>query len=162
LLFTLSRGLAGLYAWLFSTRHSKALGFWTAALLVSILFGLGHGKNPGESPLGLLCASLASVLFALSLWRTGSLWWAIGFHAAWDWAQSFLFGVADSGYKVQHHLLATRPLGPPLWSGGATGPEGSIFCLAIFIPVAAILLLIVPAADPGHPDQFDPQRSTPS
>lgn len=150
LLFTLSRGLAGLYAWLWRTPHAKALGFWTAALLVSILFGLGHGKNPGESPLGLLCAAFSSVLFAFSLWRTGSLWWAIGFHASWDWAQSFLFGVADSGYTVQHHLLATHPLGQPLLSGGATGPEGSIFCLAIFILAAAILLLTGRASSRGY------------
>ena len=73
-LFTLTRGLAGIYSWLFKTRHSKQLGFWTAAVLLSILFGLGHGKNPGESPIGLVTAALAGLVFCLSLWRTGSLW----------------------------------------------------------------------------------------
>ncbi len=56
ILFTATRGLAGIYSWIFKTRHSRALGFWTAALALSILFGLGHGKNPGESPIGLLSA----------------------------------------------------------------------------------------------------------
>ena len=139
LLFTLTRGLAGVYAWLFKTHHSKAFGFWTAALILSILFGLGHGKNPGESPIGLLSAGLASLVFCLSLWRTGSLWWAIGCHASWDWAQSFLYGVADSGLMAQHHLLATHPTGSPLTSGGTTGPEGSVFVL----PVLALLTLII-------------------
>ena len=37
------------------------------------------------------------MVFCLSLWRTGSLWWAVGFHAAWDWAQSFLYGVVWNG-----------------------------------------------------------------
>ncbi len=140
LLFTLTRGLAGLYSWMFQTRHSQALGFWTAAIVLSILFGLGHGKNPGESPIGLLSAGLASVVFCLSLWRTGSLWWAIGFHTSWDWAQSFLYGVADSGLMVQHHLLATHPLGKALMSGGTTGPEGSVLVLPI---LALVCLLIV-------------------
>jgi membrane protease YdiL (CAAX protease family) len=137
--FTLARGLAGFYKWTFKTRYSIALGFWSAALILSILFGLVHGSNPGESPIGLVSAGLAAMVFCLSLWRTGSLWWAVGFHAAWDWAQSFIYGVADSGTMVQHHLLATRPLGKPLLSGGTTGPEGSLFV----IPVLALICLII-------------------
>jgi membrane protease YdiL (CAAX protease family) len=142
--FTLARGLTSIYKWAFNTRHSAALGFWTAALIFSILFGLGHGSNPGESPIGLLSAGLASMVFCLSLWRTGSLWWAIGFHASWDWAQSFLYGVADSGTMVQHHLLATHPVGKPILSGGATGPEGSLFILAILGLIALIILFTLP------------------
>jgi membrane protease YdiL (CAAX protease family) len=149
LLFTLARGLAGIYSWLFKSRHSKALGFWTAGLLISILFGLGHGKNPGESPIGLLSASLASLVFCLSLWRTGSLWWAIGLHASWDWAQSFLYGVADSGLMAQHHLLATHPLGKPLLSGGTTGPEGSILVLPILALLSCIILFTLPRSSYG-------------
>jgi len=149
LLFTLTRGLAGIYSWLFKTPHSKALGFWTAALVLSILFGLGHGKNPGESPIGLLSAGFASLVFCLSLWRTGSLWWAIGFHTSWDWAQSFLYGVADSGLMVQHHLLSTHPLGKPLVSGGTTGPEGSIFVLPILALVSLILIFTLPRTTYG-------------
>ena len=142
--YTLSRGLAGAYRWAFKTTHSKALGFWTAALVFSILFGLGHGKNPGESPIGLLSAGLASMVFCLSLWRTGSLWWAIGFHASWDWGQSFLYGVADSGTMVRQHLLATHPVGRPLLSGGATGPEGSIFIVAVLSLIVVIIVSTLP------------------
>jgi hypothetical protein len=147
--YTLTRGLAGFYQWAFKIRHSAALGFWTSAAIVSILFGLGHKHNPGESPIGLLSASLASMVFCLSLWRTGSLWWAIGFHATWDWAQSFLYGVADSGIMVQHHLLATHPVGKPILSGGATGPEGSIFTVAILALVSLIIVFTLPRAHYG-------------
>jgi uncharacterized protein len=142
--YTLARGLAGLYRWAFKTRHSTALGFWTAAVIFSILFGLGHSHNPGESPIGLLSAGLAAMVFCFSLWRTGSLWWAIGFHAAWDWSQSFLYGVADSGTMVQYHLLATHPVGKPILSGGATGPEGSIFIVAILALVSLIIVFTLP------------------
>jgi uncharacterized protein len=142
--FTLTRGLTGLYQAIFKSRHTRALGFWTTALLLSTLFGLGHGSNPGESPIGLLSAGLAGVVFCLSLWRTGSLWWAIGFHAAWDWAQSFLYGVADSGLMAQHHLLATHPQGKPLLSGGTTGPEGSIFILAVLAVASLIIVFTLP------------------
>ncbi len=138
--YTLARGCSALYR-LVSATHSQTLGFWTAALLLSILFGLGHRSNPGESPIGLLSAALAALVFCLSLWRTGSLWWAIGFHASWDWAQSFLYGVADSGTMVEHHLFATHPTGSPLLSGGATGPEGSLYILPV-LSLAAIIILL--------------------
>jgi uncharacterized protein len=147
--YTLTRGLAGLYQWAFKTRHHAALGFWTSAVIFSILFGLGHGENPGESPIGLLSAGLASIVFCFSLWRTGSLWWAIGFHSAWDWAQSFLYGVADSGTMVQHHLLATHPVGKPILSGGATGPEGSIFIVAILALTSLIIFFTLPRTHYG-------------
>ena len=152
-LFTLTRGLAGMYSWLFKTRQSKPFGFWTAALLLSILFGLGHNQNPGESPIGLLSAGLAGLVFSLSLWRTGSLWWAIGFHTSWDWAQSFLYGVADSGLMVQHHFLATHPHGAPLMSGGATGPEGSVFVLPVLALISGIVVLTLPRVRYGHPQE---------
>jgi hypothetical protein len=148
--YTLTRGLAGVYAWAFKTRHSAALGFWTAALVFSVLFGLGHSGNSGESPIGLLSAGLVGFVFCLSLWRTGSLLWAIGFHASWDWAQSYLYGVADSGAMVQHHLLATHPVGQPILSGGATGPEGSIFILAVLLIIALIIIFTLPHTGGGY------------
>ena len=150
LLYTLSRGLAGSYQWAFKTRHSAALGFWTAAVILSLLFGLGHNSNPGESPIGLLSAGLASMVFCLSLWRTGSLWWAIGLHTSWDWGQSFLYGVPDSGLMVQHHLFATHPVGKPILSGGTTGPEGSIFILAILALITVIILFTLPKGHYGR------------
>jgi membrane protease YdiL (CAAX protease family) len=156
ILYTLTRGLAGLYQWAFRTRHSAVLGFWTSAVIVSILFGLGHSSNKGESPLGLLSAGLASMLFCLSLSRTGSLWWAIGFHTAWDWAQSFLYGVADSGTMIPHHLLATHPVGKPFLSGGATGPEGSIFIVPIVALASLVIILTLPRTRSGD----TPDRST--
>jgi membrane protease YdiL (CAAX protease family) len=154
--YTLTRGLSGFYQWAFRIRHSAALGFWTSAAIVSILFGLAHRSNPGESPIGLLAAGLVAMVFCLSLWRTGSLWWAIGFHSSWDWAQSFLYGVADSGIMVQHHLLATHPVGKPILSGGATGPEGSIFIIAILALISLIIVFTLPRAHYGD----TPDRST--
>ena len=143
LLDTLTRGLAWLYAYLFKTRHSTALGFWTAAIVLSVIFFLGHTGNPGESPVGLLSVFAAGMFFCFSIWRTGSLWWAFGMHAAWDWGQSFLFGVADSGLMVQHHLFATHPAGNPLLSGGTTGPEGSVLILAV-LGVGCLIVLTLP------------------
>ena len=143
--FGLTNCLAGLVRHVSPTsRHVEAIGFWSAAVLISFGFGFVHGLNPGESPIGLLCAGSAGLMFAFSLWRTGSLWWAIGLHAAWDWAQSFLFGVADSGGISTHRLLSTHPAGPAWLSGGATGPEGSIFVLLVMLCIVLIAAFTLP------------------
>ena len=157
LYFTLSRGIAGIAgAAGMPERRRRVLGFWVCAVLSSTLFGLGHLGNEGESPIGLWSAGLVGLIFAFSLWRTGSLWWAIGWHAAWDWAQSFLFGVKDSGRAILHPLYASHPLGSILTSGGATGPEGSIYALAILL-IAAIIAALTLRSEPGSPS--DPAYS---
>jgi len=172
--FTLARGINGAYGWLrsFSAHASErsdagsrtttqaAPGFWAAALLLSFGFGFSHRTNLGESPIGLVAAALIAVVFCLSLWRTGSLWWAIGFHAAWDWAQSFLYGVADSGMMIQGHLFATHPAGRVLLSGGLTGPEGSLFILPIVALTAAVIVLMLPSVHPNDSISTTHTRTT--
>jgi hypothetical protein len=115
---------------------SRGTGFWWAALLLSVAFGLFHISNGGESPLGLLVVAAGGFVFCLSLWYTKSLWWAVGFHTGWDWGQSYLYGTPDSGLLVKGHLLSSHPSGNPLWSGGTTGPEGSLLILPLLITMA--------------------------
>lgn len=148
--YTLARGLSGLARFLPESMDSRAVGFWLAAFIVSFGFGAVHGSNPGESPAGLICAGIASLLFCFSLWRTGSLWWAVGLHAAWDYGQSVLFGVADSGALFDHRLLQTHPVGTPLLSGGATGPEGSIFALIPLLLLAAVIHFTQPRSSGSY------------
>lgn len=120
---------------------TRGIGFWWGALLFTPLFGLIHRTNPGESPVGLVAAAGVGLVFCLSLWYTGSLWWAVGFHAAWDWGQSYFYGTADSGMMAQGHLLQEHPVGAILWSGGTTGPEGSILVLPLLAVIAVLMVL---------------------
>lgn len=115
---------------------TRGLGFWWGALIFSFLFGFGHRGNPGESPVGLFAAGAVGLVFCLSIWYTGSLWWAVGFHAAWDWGQSFFYGTADSGLSARGHLFGEHPVGKLLWSGGTTGPEGSLLIIPLLIIAA--------------------------
>jgi uncharacterized protein len=120
---------------------SPAIGFWWAALLLSVAFLVGHAGNEGESSLGLLEVGVAGFYFCLSLRFTKSLWWAVGFHAGWDWAQSYFYGTPDSGLVIGSHLLTTHPSGNPLWSGGTAGPEGSILILPLVILMSTAMWL---------------------
>ncbi len=114
-------------------------GFWQAAWVGSTGFGFIHTFNRGETWIGILAAAAIGFVFCVSVRLTGSAWWAIGCHTAWDWAESFFYGTADSGFTAKGHLLTTLPMGSSLWSGGTDGPEGSILVL----PVVGLLLLAV-------------------
>src|SRR5271157_943349 len=116
---------------------ARGIGFWWAALLLALGFGATHLANHEESPIGILSVVVIGLVFCLSLWLTKSLYWAVGMHAGWDWAQSYLYGVPNSGQVASGHLFATHPSGGLLWSGGSTGPEGSIYV----IPTMALIAL---------------------
>jgi uncharacterized protein len=121
---------------------TRGLNFWWAALITSILFGAVHGHNAGESPVGMITAGVGGLVLCLSLRLTGSLWWAIGMHTGMNWAESYLYGVIDSGSVSQGGLLASHPVGAPIWSGGTTGPEGSVYAVIVLLVVAGGLWLV--------------------
>ena len=117
---------------------TTGMGFWPSAILLSALFGLAHAGNPGESKSGLLSVVLFGLLFCLFLRRRGSLWWAVGFHAGWDWGQTFFYGVPDSGIQAYHNLFDSALHGPNWLTGGTVGPEASIFTPIVLAMVAII------------------------
>jgi uncharacterized protein len=117
---------------------SRAIHFWPAAILLSAWFGAVHLENQGENRIGALAAALIGFFFCFTIQRTGSLWFAIGFHASWDWAESYLYSVPDSGGTVPGHLLSASLHGPSWLSGGAVGPEGSVL---LFVLVALLWIV---------------------
>ena len=111
----------------------SGIGFWPAALLLSFLFGLGHIQNIGEDWFGAVMAGSFGILAAFALSRTGNIWFPIGMHAAWDWGETYFYGVPDSGFKAQGYLLNSTLSGPHWIAGGKVGPEGSIFALVVLV-----------------------------
>jgi membrane protease YdiL (CAAX protease family) len=118
---------------------SKGVGFWLAALLTAAFFGYSHSGNSGENWLGLFNASAGGLFFCFLLRRTGNLWMPIGFHLAWDWGQTFFYGVPDSGIVLPGHLFNPSISGPAWLTGGSVGPEGSVLCLPFLAVVGFIL-----------------------
>ena len=123
---------------------AEGLGFWPAAVLMSLLFAAMHVQNPGESKVGIVAVFAFGMMLAFSLRRTGSLLWAIGFHFMWDYSESFLYGVPDSGLVQPEHLLSTRLSGPAWITGGSVGPEGSWFIFVLLATVALTIHFLYP------------------
>ncbi|MFP5250461.1 MAG: CPBP family intramembrane glutamic endopeptidase [Acidobacteriota bacterium] len=136
--------------------HQKAAArgsFWQAAWVTSTLFGFVHTGNGGENWVGIFSAAAIGFAFCVSIRVTGSAWWAIGCHAGWDWAETYFYGTADSGFVAKGHLLTTTAAGNPMWSGGADGPEGSLLILGILVLLIVWLVVVYGrgsrAAEPG-------------
>jgi len=122
----------------------QGMGFWPAAILASTIFGALHLHNVGEDWAGALMAGLFAILACLTLRRTGSIWLAIGMHAGYDFGETFLFSVPDSGVPPSHSLLHSTLHGPSWLTGGAVGPEGSIFALVMLVLAIVAVHFIYP------------------
>lgn len=130
---------------------TQAIGFWPSALLLSLAFGAIHLGNLGESWVGALAAACIGLFFCLTLRRTGTLWFAVGMHAAWDWGESFLYSAPDSGTFIPGHLLRSSFQGPRWLTGGSVGPEGSVL---VFVLIALMWVVFERAYPAKHPTQL--------
>jgi uncharacterized protein len=122
----------------------RGVGFWPSAVALSAAFGLVHRGNQGEDWAGVLAAIAIGVFFCFTLRRVGNLWFAVGFHGAWDWGQTFLYSVPDSGMVAPGHLLRSSLHGPAWLTGGTVGPEGSPLCLVVIALVGFTFDLVYP------------------
>lgn len=118
--------------------------FWRAAVVLSLVFGAAHLNNFGEDWMGAVAAFLVGLVLAFSLWRTGSLWFAVGAHTAWDWAESYFYGVPDSGSRSAGTLFSAHFSGSKWVTGGSVGPEGSVLIVVAVAVMALVIHLLYP------------------
>ena len=123
---------------------ASGIGFWPAAVLLAVMFGAWHLGNKGEAKFGAAIVGAFGLLAAFTLWRTGNLWFAIGMHGAWDWGESFFYGVPDSGVMLKGHLMNASFHGPAWLTGGTVGPEGSVLVAAVLVLAAIGIHYIFP------------------
>jgi membrane protease YdiL (CAAX protease family) len=121
----------------------RGIGKWPAFIVVAAIFTILHLQNDGETALGITGVFVGGLLLSWLRWLSGSLWLGIGFHAAWDWAQSYLYGTPDSGRIVQGHLLISHAVGDVHMSGGSAGPEGSLFMQPVLVGGLLLLMLVL-------------------
>jgi uncharacterized protein len=132
-----------LRGWLLA-RTAERWGFRRAALATSGLFVLLHaGAGILVLPLGgVVLGGAGLFLFGLtaaaSVRRTGSIAWAVGAHAGWDYVQGFVLGAPAYGAPPgAGSLLLVQPRGGWAWlAGAAFGPEASP--LAILVLAASL------------------------
>jgi uncharacterized protein len=146
----------GVYAYLFVALFEETLfrgfafqrfvagaGPWIAQIALGLVFAASHWGNPNMQGTTMLFASielfLGAVLLGLAFLRTRSLALPIGIHFGWNWAHGHVMGFGVSGVE---HAGWFKPvlLDNPEWmTGGAFGPEASVF--AVFADLVVIVIL---------------------
>ena len=139
----------------------RVLGPAYAFALVAVVFAALHLANPGATLVAAATVAMAGLMFSAMYALTGRLWLPIGLHFAWNFAQGYLFGAAVSGGDLGGSVaVSTAHSGTASWlTGGAFGPEASVFALVLVTAVTRCALWLVasrsrqlrPAAD-QHPE----------
>jgi membrane protease YdiL (CAAX protease family) len=105
----------------------RGAGFWPATLITTALFAGDHLSKPHENAIDIGMIFILAVLLCISIRVTGSLWWAVGWHAAFDFGQLFIIGTRNGGQVPVNRLFDTTFPGPAWITGGELGTEASCF-----------------------------------
>jgi membrane protease YdiL (CAAX protease family) len=118
------------------------LGTWVALVMSVLLFGALHLANPQATLWGASAIALeGGLLLGAAFVFTRRLWLAIGIHAAWNFTQGGIFGLAVSGNGgAQRGLVDSELSGSPVITGGVFGGEASIFAALLCLAAAGVTL----------------------
>ena len=121
-------------------RLIDGIGIVGAQILIAAIFAFGHLNNPAMEGWVLVTAltdlALASLVYGLAFWRTGSLALPLGLHLGWNWMQGSVLGIAVSGHETAGWLNSTLTDAPTWLNGGAFGIEASLLS-----PLCSLLVL---------------------
>jgi membrane protease YdiL (CAAX protease family) len=107
-------------------RLADGIGVLPAILLLAVLFGLAHVRNPSASVFSTVNVALAAIWLSIAFFTTGGMPLAWGLHFGWNAGLSILFDAPVSGYMFHVPLVEYTP-GARAWiDGGAFGPEGGV------------------------------------
>ena len=118
----------------------ERLGSTAATLISAGIFGALHALNPGATLLSTVAIALeAGVLLAAAYAAARTLWLPIGIHFGWNFTEGGVFGAAVSGGRSKS-LLVFPLQGPDIYTGGAFGPEASVWTVGVCLAASAILV----------------------
>jgi uncharacterized protein len=119
------------------------IGTWVALSLTALVFGLSHLLNEDATLWGAIAIAVAGGGMLVSSYAaTRTLWLPIGLHFGWNFAQAGIFGAEVSGSGESKGLLESVTSGPTLISGGAFGPEASLYTVVAGVLVTAVFMVL--------------------
>ena len=110
----------------------------------SAFFAALHLGNNGISPLAVVDLIVSGVLFSVMVYYFDSLWMAMGCHTGWNFMQSILIGLPNSGNVVPYSVfkLDAATARDSMFYNVAFGVEGTIPAILIQIVVIAAIVVV--------------------
>ena len=117
---------------------------WPAVAVIvnALVFMSLHMSNPGVTRLGLLQVFLIGILFSLIIYYWDSLWTVIWAHTAWNFSQSIVFGLPNSGIVSKYSVfkLEAASARDGIFYNTSFGVEGS---LGANVMIAAVIVIVL-------------------
>ncbi|HEX7140641.1 MAG TPA: CPBP family intramembrane glutamic endopeptidase [Vicinamibacterales bacterium] len=124
---------------------TRGIGFWPAAAINAIGFGaLHYFSKPMENAADFIGVAVITLFMCITIWRTGALWFAIGFHAAFDYFALIVLAAPNTGNMgkpLEDHLLDIRYTGADWLTGGPRGLEASVPMLVVVVVAIALYFM---------------------
>lgn len=110
----------------------------------AVTFSLLHLTNPGYSINSFLSIIIFGTFFSLFIYYFDSFWMAVMAHTAWNFSQSILLGLPNSGIKVGFSIFEcdASVAKSSFWYDANFGIEGSFFTILMGLVAIGITILI--------------------
>lgn len=117
---------------------------WVAILVNSLFFAVLHMSNDGANFFGIAQCFTFGLMASILVWKYNSLWGAIFLHAGWNFTQSILFGLPNSGVVFPYSVFKLEAASAGIFFDPAFGVEGSPAAFIIqFLVIAGLYIFAV-------------------
>ena len=119
----------------------ELLGSWPAVALQALLFGFSHLANENATVFtSFAIAIIGGLLYTAAYMYTRRIWFPLGLHLGWNYFQSGIFGMPNSG-SAYDGLLIPQITGPAWLTGGTFGIEASYVAILLCCVTGAALVV---------------------
>ena len=112
-----------------------------ALILTAVGFAVMHLFNPNMTLWGLLQIVVIGIQFAILVHYYNSLWAAFWIHTSWNFTQSILFGLPNSGLVVPYSIFKIDAASTGFFFDTGNGVEGSPGACIVVAIVTVILFV---------------------
>jgi len=119
----------------------ELLGTWIALILQAVLFGFAHMANDNSTLFTSFSVIIVGgIIYTGAFMYTRRIWLALGLHAGWNFFQSGIFGMPNSG-TVYKGLIFPGIQGKEWITGGSWGIEASYIAILVVL-IAGVYFII--------------------
>ena len=131
--------------------------FLLAALVNGVFFGLIHMTNDGATPIAIIDIIICGIQYSAIVYYFDSLWMAMGAHAGWNFTQSILAGLPNSGNVFPYSIfrLDAASASNSFFYDVGFGVEGTIAAVLMEIVVTVAIIVIGRKMKKEHTDIWE-------
>lgn len=128
--------------------------YLAAALINGIFFGLIHITNNGATPIAIIDIMICGIEYSALVYYFDSVWMAMGMHAGWNFTQSILAGLPNSGNVFPYSIfrLDAATATNSFFYDVGFGVEGTIPSIIIELVVLVLIIVIGRKTKRQHTD----------